>query len=901
MKLKRWKAILCTLVMTLMCFGVTIPAKAAEQTGEKHQEDNANSFRYKNGEPIGNEDADHLSSPQELNTISYMGSYLKSSVLTKGIDVSTHNGSVDWKQVKNSGLVDFVIIRCGYGDDYTDQDDARWVEYTTACEKLGIPYGVYLYSYATDLKHARSEAAHVLRLLAGRHPSMPVYLDMEDISTAYLDKELLAGIANTFCNTVSAAGYDVGVYSSYSWWVNQLNTSVFDNPNWSKWVAQWNDTCSYKKPYDMWQYSENGQIPGMTGTVDLNVWVADNKAESVADKKIISYRTNILAKGKQVGGGWQSWVENGVQSNTVASANRLDALQIKVGSGYGDLSVAYRAYNGVSWGDVVLNGTTAGTPGKNTPIQAIKIKLVGSKAANYDIYYRVKSYASGWSGWAKNGEKAGTEGFDRYAEAIQIVAQKKTAKAPVGVGDPYKRARLSYRVHVKSYGWLSRNYDSEVAGAVGLSKQIEALQIKNVSEYKGNVYYSTYARNDGWQKAVKNDETSGVTGQGSPTEAIKIKLTGELEKKFDVWYHVYYNGGGWMGWASNGEPAGMVGYGKRLEAIEIRLVKKGGEAPGSTDNHYLNNYEREDQSRIVYQTHIQSIGWELVPKVDGEVSGTTGQAKRLEAIKICKSPHLSNIEGDVQYRVSCEDYGWLAWVKNGAVSGTSGESKRMEAIRIRLTGKLAEKYDVYYRVHAQRYGWLAWTKNGKTAGTTGYGCRLEALQIKMVKKGESAPTEDSVYTQAYMHPLVSYRTHVQRYGWLDNSFDGEESGTTGEGLRMESIEVRNETGVTGDIKYRVHCQTYGWTGWRKNGAQAGTVGEGKRLEAIRIVLTDKLAEQYDVYYRVHAQTYGWLGWAKNGNPAGTEGLAKRLESVQIVLVKKGGKAPGSTKRAFIKQ
>ena len=119
MKLKRWKAILCTLVMTLMCFGVTIPAKAAEQTGEKHQEDNANSFRYKNGEPIGNEDVDHLSSPQELNTISYMGSYLKSSVLTKGIDVSTHNGSVDWKQVKNSGLVDFVIIRCGYGDDYT--------------------------------------------------------------------------------------------------------------------------------------------------------------------------------------------------------------------------------------------------------------------------------------------------------------------------------------------------------------------------------------------------------------------------------------------------------------------------------------------------------------------------------------------------------------------------------------------------------------------------------------------------------------------------------------------------------------------------------------------------------------------------------------------------------------
>ena len=84
-------------------------------------------------------------------------------------------------------------------------------------------------------------------------------------------------------------------------------------------------------------------------------------------------------------------------------------------------------------------------------------------------------------------------------------------------------------------------------------------------------------------------------------------------------------------------------------------------------------------------------------------------------------------------------------------------------------------------------------------------------------------------------------------------------------------------------------------------ANSGTEGKAKRLEAIQIELKDSLADQYDIYYRVHAQTYGWLGWAKNGEKAGTEGLAKRLEAIQIVLVEKGGAAPGSTEKTFIKK
>ena len=121
--------------------------------------------------------------------------------------------------------------------------------------------------------------------------------------------------------------------------------------------------------------------------------------------------------------------------------------------------------------------------------------------------------------------------------------------------------------------------------------------------------------------------------------------------------------------------------------------------------------------------------------------------------------------------------------------------------------------------------------------------------------------------------------------------------------RLEAIKIKlQKMKVSGNIEYQSHVQTYGWEkSWKKNGQLSGTSGKAKRLEAVKIRLTGEMKNKYDVYYRVHAQSYGWLGWAKNGEKAGTEGLAKRLEAVQIVLVEKGGAAPGSTEKTFIKK
>ena len=318
---------------------------------------------------------------------------------------------------------------------------------------------------------------------------------------------------------------------------------------------------------------------------------------------------------------------------------------------------------------------------------------------------------------------------------------------------------------------------------------------------------------------------------------------------------------------------------------------------------------------VAYSTHVQSIGWQDV-RYNGTMAGTSGMAKRLEAIRI-NIQNESNL--GIQYTTHCQTYGWLPWSYNGETNGTSGESKRLEAIKIQLTGADAGKYDVYYRVHAQSFGWLGWAKNGEPSGTAGLAKRLEGIQIVVLPAGSAAPSVNyagvnasgSAYrTRAYVNgtssnsiaipgysnqPNVMYKTHVQSFGWQNWKLNGDCSGTFGKSKRLEGINIKlSNCGYSGSVQYRTHIQSYGWeSGWKQDGAMSGTSGQAKRLEAIQIRLTGEMAQHYDIYYRVHAQHFGWLGWAKNGESSGTAGYAYRLEGIQILLVPKGAAAPAS--------
>ena len=157
----------------------------------------------------------------------------------KGVDLSEMNGAVDFQALKNAG-VRFVILRCGYGSDFSHQDDKRFAENVEKARAAGLPWGCYLYSYAVDRDMAQSEAAHTLRLLGGRKPPYGVWYDVEDPSQAGAD---LVGICEAYCGAVEAAGLYVGIYSMLSWLNGKLNSSRLDR--YDKWVAQWNSACTY--------------------------------------------------------------------------------------------------------------------------------------------------------------------------------------------------------------------------------------------------------------------------------------------------------------------------------------------------------------------------------------------------------------------------------------------------------------------------------------------------------------------------------------------------------------------------------------------------------------------------------------------------------------------------------
>ena len=191
----------------------------------------------------------------------------------KGIDVSAHQGRIDWEKVKNSG-VQFAILRLGIGSDIASQDDAYFEANVQGCESVGFPWGAYLYSYALNLEEAKSEVQHALRLLNGKRPEYPVFLDMED-ADGYKAKhgmpsnQGLVDICKTFLLGIEEAGYYASLYASLSWLNNQLNSHELDR--FDKWVAQWNTSCSYKKPYGVWQYTDSGKIDGINGNVDMNI------------------------------------------------------------------------------------------------------------------------------------------------------------------------------------------------------------------------------------------------------------------------------------------------------------------------------------------------------------------------------------------------------------------------------------------------------------------------------------------------------------------------------------------------------------------------------------------------------------------------------------------------------
>ena len=167
-----------------------------------------------------------------------------------GIDVSQHNGVIDWEKAKASGKVDFAILRCGFGRENLRQADIRFERNYAECTRLGIPVGVYHYSYANSPEDAEKEAEFCLKLLKGKKLQMPVWYDIEEKS--HVIRGNCDDIAKAFCDMLEAAGYFVGVYTFDSFARTNLSDKI--KKRYAMWIARIGSEPKYSD-YGIHQYS----------------------------------------------------------------------------------------------------------------------------------------------------------------------------------------------------------------------------------------------------------------------------------------------------------------------------------------------------------------------------------------------------------------------------------------------------------------------------------------------------------------------------------------------------------------------------------------------------------------------------------------------------------------------
>ena len=190
--------------------------------------------------------------------------------MVNGIDISQHNGYIDWNKVKSSGEVDFVILRCGFGQEHPRQIDGQFERNYAECVRVGLPVGVYHYSYATTPADAEKEAEFCLKLLKGKKLAFPVWFDIEE--KAHVDRGNCDDIAKAFCNKLESAGYFTGVYTFDSFACTNLTDAT--KKRYAMWIARIGSKPKYS-PFGIHQYSWSGKVNGISGDVDMNTSYVD--------------------------------------------------------------------------------------------------------------------------------------------------------------------------------------------------------------------------------------------------------------------------------------------------------------------------------------------------------------------------------------------------------------------------------------------------------------------------------------------------------------------------------------------------------------------------------------------------------------------------------------------------
>ena len=193
------------------------------------------------------------------------------------IDVSTYNGDIDWNRVKEAGI-DYAIIRVGYRGYETARlvKDKRFDTNMSNATAAGVKVGAYIVTQAVNTNEAVEEASFIISSCSGYNVSLPLAIDVESAGngSGRGDKISVAertAVINAFVQTIRGAGYSAMVYANKDWMTNRINAGGLASGS-TVWLAQYRSSCTYGGSYQMWQFTESGSIPGISGNVDMSAW-----------------------------------------------------------------------------------------------------------------------------------------------------------------------------------------------------------------------------------------------------------------------------------------------------------------------------------------------------------------------------------------------------------------------------------------------------------------------------------------------------------------------------------------------------------------------------------------------------------------------------------------------------
>ena len=316
------------------------------------------------------------------------------------IDVSSHDGLIDWNRIEEH--VEGVIIRIGYGNDIEGQDDKQAIRNMNECERLGIPYGVYIYSYALTSDEVTSEINHTLRMLHGRSPVRGVWFDMEDADgykesnglDVYKDGELLTDFCIQFIEAMDKEGYKTGVYANYNYYKNVLNLERLANTRgFNMWLAHW----GIEEPgmdCMMWQFGayliDGHEFDGNIFYADYsspfkdrpdtddngeNIERIDKAAGSSAIEAVnVDTNVNVIYRAQIRGSYWLPEVVNDEDYAGIQGTG-ITGITLSTDKGY----AVYRVYAGGRWLSYVdsrnsdINDYYNGYAGNGAEIEAVEV------------------------------------------------------------------------------------------------------------------------------------------------------------------------------------------------------------------------------------------------------------------------------------------------------------------------------------------------------------------------------------------------------------------------------------------------------------------------------------------------------------------------------------------------